>query len=108
MQYWSHKDGYINWHASGIDLVSISIDSPEEIHDGIRGKGVYHKVGEAFGGKLWRGCNAGIRSLGILHNGDIVGCTSIRKKKFENMDVKMESLIIIICRVIKAFNLLEL
>ncbi|VFQ45929.1 radical SAM/SPASM domain-containing protein [Desulfoluna butyratoxydans] len=27
---------------------------------------------------LWQGCNAGKRSFGILHNGDILGCTSIR------------------------------
>ena len=28
------------------------------------------------------GCNAGVRSFGILHNGDILGCTSIRKQYF--------------------------
>ena len=27
---------------------------------------------------LWQGCNAGKRSFGVLHNGDILGCTSIR------------------------------
>jgi radical SAM protein with 4Fe4S-binding SPASM domain len=31
---------------------------------------------------VWRGCNAGKRSLGILHNGDILGCTSIRDRRF--------------------------
>lgn len=31
---------------------------------------------------LWQGCNAGKRSLGILHNGNILGCTSIRDKSF--------------------------
>lgn len=30
----------------------------------------------------WSGCNAGIRSFGILHNGDILGCTSIRDRSF--------------------------
>jgi radical SAM protein with 4Fe4S-binding SPASM domain len=30
----------------------------------------------------WQGCNAGKRSLGILHNGDILGCTSIRDRAF--------------------------
>jgi radical SAM protein with 4Fe4S-binding SPASM domain len=30
----------------------------------------------------WDGCNAGIRGFGILHNGDILGCTSIRDKQF--------------------------
>ncbi|MCP4218498.1 MAG: radical SAM protein [bacterium] len=31
---------------------------------------------------MWKGCNAGKRSLGILHNGEILGCTSIRDKEF--------------------------
>jgi radical SAM protein with 4Fe4S-binding SPASM domain len=31
---------------------------------------------------LWKGCNAGKRSLGILHNGDILGCTSIRDQQY--------------------------
>ncbi len=31
---------------------------------------------------VWRGCNAGIRSLGILQNGDVVACTSIRDPEF--------------------------
>ena len=31
---------------------------------------------------LWDGCNAGIRSFGILHDGHILGCTSIRSKEF--------------------------
>lgn len=31
---------------------------------------------------VWRGCNAGIRSLGILQNGDVVACTSIRDPRF--------------------------
>lgn len=30
----------------------------------------------------WDGCNAGIRGFGILHNGDILGCTSIRNREF--------------------------
>lgn len=183
--------------ASGIDLVSISIDGPEKIHDSIRGKGVYQKVREAFRNLqnegvafgvnttiikdnidrleemyqefihfgvhswqiqpglpegnlakhpdsvlnmddikrmvefsyaknkegtikillaetvgyyskmetlsrmmalgvdspvIWNGCNAGIRSLGILHNGNVVGCTSIRKKNFVEGNLKECSL----------------
>lgn len=35
---------------------------------------------EAF--PIWDGCNAGRRSLGILHNGDVLGCTSIRDRHF--------------------------
>lgn len=31
---------------------------------------------------VWKGCNAGKRSLGILHNGEILGCTSIRDREF--------------------------
>ena len=31
---------------------------------------------------MWKGCNAGKRGFGILQNGDIMGCTSIRDKKF--------------------------
>jgi radical SAM protein with 4Fe4S-binding SPASM domain len=32
--------------------------------------------------QLWDGCNAGIRGFGLLHNGDIVGCTSIRDREY--------------------------
>lgn len=31
---------------------------------------------------MFKGCNAGVRSVGILQNGDVVGCTSIRKPEF--------------------------
>jgi radical SAM protein with 4Fe4S-binding SPASM domain len=31
---------------------------------------------------MWEGCTAGKRSFGILHNGDILGCTSIRDRQF--------------------------
>ncbi|SFR96325.1 radical SAM/SPASM domain-containing protein [Anaeromicropila populeti] len=37
---------------------------------------------------LWDGCNAGIRSFGILHNGDILGCTSIRAKEFVEGNIR--------------------
>ena len=30
----------------------------------------------------WQGCQAGKSSIGILHNGDILGCTSIRNSEF--------------------------
>ncbi len=36
----------------------------------------------------WGGCGAGRHTLGILHNGDIVGCTSIRDKEFIEGNVK--------------------
>lgn len=43
---------------------------------------------------LWDGCNAGIRGFGILHDGKILGCTSIRDENFafENDSVKKHSL----------------
>lgn len=41
---------------------------------------------------LWKGCNAGKRSLGILHNGDILGCTSIRNPEFIEGNIRERSL----------------
>lgn len=40
------------------------------------------------GYSLWDGCNAGVRGFGILHNGDILGCTSIRSKEFIEGNIK--------------------
>ena len=40
----------------------------------------------------WDGCNAGIRGFGILQNGDILGCTSIRSKEFIEGNIKERSL----------------
>lgn len=36
----------------------------------------------------WDGCNAGIRGFGILQNGDILGCTSIRSKDYIEGNIK--------------------
>lgn len=36
----------------------------------------------------WDGCNAGTRGFGILQNGDILGCTSIRSKEFIEGNIK--------------------
>ncbi|MBB2183591.1 radical SAM protein [Lachnospiraceae bacterium MD1] len=41
---------------------------------------------------LWEGCNAGIRSFGILSNGDVIGCTSIRNAKFIEGNIRERSL----------------
>ncbi len=41
---------------------------------------------------LWQGCNAGKRSFGILHNGDILGCTSIRDDSMIEGNIKKRSL----------------
>lgn len=40
----------------------------------------------------WNGCAAGIYSFGILHNGDIIGCTSIRDKEYIEGNIKDKSL----------------
>lgn len=41
---------------------------------------------------VFKGCNAGICSLGILRNGDVVGCTSIRKPGFVEGNLLTRSL----------------
>lgn len=41
---------------------------------------------------IWDGCNAGIRGFGILHNGDILGCTSIRDRSYIEGNIKERSL----------------
>ncbi|RCX12977.1 radical SAM protein with 4Fe4S-binding SPASM domain [Anaerobacterium chartisolvens] len=40
----------------------------------------------------WQGCTAGKQSMGILHNGDILGCTSIRDRKFIEGNIRYRSL----------------
>ncbi|TWH49490.1 radical SAM/SPASM domain-containing protein [Sporomusa sp. KB1] len=40
----------------------------------------------------WEGCTAGKRSFGILHNGDILGCTSIRDRQFIEGNIRTTSL----------------
>jgi len=41
---------------------------------------------------IWSGCSAGIRNFGILHNGNILGCTSIREKSFIEGNIKDQPL----------------
>lgn len=41
---------------------------------------------------LWDGCNAGIRGFGVLHNGNILGCTSIRDEKYIEGSLRERSL----------------
>ena len=43
-------------------------------------------------GAVWRGCPAGKHSLGILHNGDIVGCNSIRSQEFIEGNIREKRL----------------
>lgn len=40
----------------------------------------------------WQGCPAGKHTIGILCNGDIIGCTSIREKKFVEGNIRKTSL----------------
>ncbi|MBT8339084.1 MAG: SPASM domain-containing protein, partial [Desulfatitalea sp.] len=42
---------------------------------------------------VWQGCNAGKRSFGILHNGDILGCTSIRDKEMIEGNIRHRSVV---------------
>ncbi|MDO4304624.1 MAG: radical SAM protein, partial [Bacillota bacterium] len=41
---------------------------------------------------IWDGCNAGIRGFGILQNGDILGCTSIRSGEYIEGNIRKRSL----------------
>ncbi|NLD48593.1 MAG: radical SAM protein [Clostridiaceae bacterium] len=44
-------------------------------------------------GYYWQGCGAGKFSMGILHDGDILGCTSVRDKSFVEGNVKITPVI---------------
>jgi radical SAM protein with 4Fe4S-binding SPASM domain len=44
------------------------------------------------GYQLWDGCNAGVRGFGLLHNGDILGCTSIRDREYIEGNIKKRPL----------------
>lgn len=44
------------------------------------------------GYRTWKGCSAGIRSFGILSNGDVVGCTSMRDSMFVEGNILSRSL----------------
>lgn len=40
----------------------------------------------------WEGCNAGKRSFGLLHDGDVIGCTSIRDRTLIEGNIKQRPL----------------
>jgi radical SAM protein with 4Fe4S-binding SPASM domain len=42
---------------------------------------------------FWQGCHVGKRSFGIYHNGDVVGCTAIRDRKYIEGNVRERSVI---------------
>jgi len=58
----------------------------------IRKKALNTEDSELKSSGLWSGCTAGKYSLGILHNGDINGCTSIRSKEFIEGNIRERSL----------------
>ncbi|WP_417915582.1 radical SAM protein [Candidatus Electronema sp. JM] len=51
-----------------------------------------YSLGPANAGE-WAGCNAGTRGFGILHNGDVIGCTSIRDRKFIEGNILKQSIV---------------
>jgi radical SAM protein with 4Fe4S-binding SPASM domain len=48
-----------------------------------------NSLGKCGGDYNWSGCGAGKYSLGILHNADILGCTSVRDKSFIEGNAKI-------------------
>lgn len=48
--------------------------------------------GRKYRNSCWNGCTAGIHSFGVLHNGDIVGCTSIRDRRFIEGNLRTKKL----------------
>jgi radical SAM protein with 4Fe4S-binding SPASM domain len=51
-----------------------------------------YSLGAASAGE-WAGCNAGTRGFGILHNGDVLGCTSIRDRNFIEGNIRDRSIV---------------
>lgn len=49
----------------------------------------FHEEGRP---SVWKGCNAGVRSVGILSNGDVVGCTAIRDRRFVEGNLRKRGL----------------
>jgi radical SAM protein with 4Fe4S-binding SPASM domain len=57
-------------------------------YNNLKETAVRRKTSDVKEGFEWNGCHAGKYSLGILHNGDLVGCTSIRDRKFIEGNLK--------------------
>ena len=53
---------------------------------------IYEKIYKTSHIEDWDGCNAGMYGFGILHNGDILGCTSMRDKSFIEGNIKKRTL----------------
>lgn len=41
---------------------------------------------------MWNGCSAAISAVGILHNGDVTGCISIRDSNFSQGNIRNQSI----------------
>ncbi|MCX7748520.1 MAG: radical SAM protein [Clostridia bacterium] len=68
-----------------IDLADcIGYFNKKEIETRTRTRGL-----EGYG---WDGCAAGRHGMGILHNGDIIGCTSLRDKEFIEGNIRKTSI----------------
>lgn len=50
------------------------------------------KIAGSKEGSCWQGCGAGKSGFGILQNGDILGCTSIRDQQFIEGNIRERSL----------------
>lgn len=58
----------------------------------IRQQSLKNRNNEDFDGYSWSGCGAGKVGFGLLNNGDVVGCTSIRSKEFIEGNIKKQPL----------------
>ncbi len=76
----NQKDGVAIALADNIGYFTIS-----EVHARKR-----FSAGEGF--PVWQGCNAGVRAVGILSNGDVTACTSIRSPEFVEGNLRERSL----------------
>ncbi len=53
----------------------------------------YYTNGKDRKNEVWQGCSAGIRSFGLLCNGDVIGCTSLRNESFIEDNIRKRSLV---------------
>lgn len=79
--YETMKEGKINIDLA--DCIGYYTDKDALIRSNLQHKDVYN----------WNGCGAGIYNFGILNNGDILGCTSIRSKDFIEGNIRERNLI---------------
>jgi radical SAM protein with 4Fe4S-binding SPASM domain len=78
-----------------IDIIKVAHETQSLIVDLADCVGYYSKLEHEVRTKnncAWSGCQAGKSVLGILANGDVVGCTSIRDKNFIEGNIYNESI----------------